>query len=1042
MAFSGGGSGTTIYPYEITTASQFREMNNSGAPVYYKLMNNIDYDGGAMSILNFGHYLSGCNYSVYNISQSGANYGFQLLSGCTIIDIKLVTKGTSKTGYLLGNQTTAVNFVTLRNIHIKSITATLTAVATRPFSSGCTISNFIIEGKFDGIFNSSSAQYAVYEDLKVLRTSEVLTSPLALPIVYSLGATARLYRSQQIFPNDFIFSGNSAGFLTNSLSGTIEQSFLKFKNILGDNTGAYFQMLTYTMSATGRVKDSYAIGDLFNAKQSTSGYLVNFEPSAGAGLSERVYYSGNIFRHNFFDSGVTHRASILSSKASYTYYRKDLLSGFTATNSDILNKQSGLTKEEFSGTTSFATWDFNNVWLSGETPTLIYNQEYTNFDWYTEPRVIIKNITRIPSGNTWLWESGYTSTGFSFSVEVANVPEWGVEILEGNLTGGTLGTTGITIKYNEIESVVDLPESRDYVITLRPFWVSGGTTGYTNAEPVVYYSDYKVEASNVSIWNGNNVYRLSGTTLPYASGFTFNITTLSNLLAGETWGTEVWDSNSGGTLLYSLSGSGMGRVDYTLSAKTSQWFYIKFYYIENGIIKYSLDGVNPRVSSYFHWWWDGAVTSEIKSLTNNYIRFDTPGSEAAYIHGSCYHNGYIYGSTRSLPSGYPGRVVKVNANDYSDRTALTIIVTGATTGYTNTMEQIKYCNGFLWTIGNGPHLIRINPTTMQYDATYVNSLSVNANYPIHSTNDRYIYMHTASLTKKFDTNFLTGVTILSDCSGGTIVDSQVAIYDSAAMGYYLENTRTGISYTVTTKGNIHSVVHDEQYIYLTYTTGNELPFGANTPDMMVHEIHKVDYNTMSGISYCRIPKTTDDMAQNKDWLFCGVETQEDDALAGAAGAYINMFAINKSTMQRYNLPRFSSADKPPVSGVTSYATLVFGKYVICEKTDNRLYVVDVSDVTGWTMSATGWTASDDIDIGRYTVKTVNFQVSGSSVGVPPNELIKDPSNNFHAFFWYSPSRLGKFRMDDLDFTVIKYGTIDVTNVYRGSSLMSKFYLTP
>lgn len=1030
MAFSGGGSGTTVYPYEITTASEFREMSNAGAPAYYKLMNDIDLNGG-MSISAFGHFLSGCNYRVYGIEQSGNTYGFSLISGCTIEDITFETKGTYTSVRLFGTESTAINLVTLRNIHIKSFTAELQYISGRPFQSGCTIDNIIVEGKMRGVFSStSSSNNATYQNLKILRTNDIFLSNYNMYIVGNPYGT--LYRSQQIFAYDYvIFSGGSAGLLTSGIGGTVEQCFVKFNTIFGDSTSSFFQMLTYTSNGTGRIRDCYVIGNLFNVKQGSSGYLVQYGPATGF-LAERLYYSGDIFRHNPYDSGVTFRQPQLS-QASYTYYRKDLLSGFTATNSDIVDKQEGLTKEQFSGTTAFVTWDFENVWLSGETPTLIYNQEYTDFDWYTDPRVIIKNVTRVPSGDTWLWDSGYTSTGFTFELEVANVPEWGVDIIE--------GVSGITTKYNETFSYVELPEPRDYNLVLRPFWVSGGTTGYTNAEIVYYFNDYAVEASNPIIWTTNNAYRWSGTTINYSSGFTYNINSLSGLLPGTPWGTEVWNSyDSGGTILYSVSGTGSAPVPFfiTLSSKTSDWFFVKGYYYENGIKKYYLSGGQPRTTPYKHWWWDNAVMSvDRKTIpSSDFITFSSanfPGHQANYVHGSCCYNDYVYGSTRSY-LGMPGQIIKVKGSDYSDVTMLTVIVTGATTGYTSNMEQIKYCNGFLWTIGSGSHLIRVNPTTMEYDATSVNE---NSSYPIHATNDRYIYMHSGTYTFKYDTNLLTGATILTNVPGGDIINARVNQYNSADMGYYLEYSGP-LNYTAFSKGYIHSIVNDEKYMYLAYTTGNELPWGTDTPDMMVHEIHKIEYDTMSGISYCRIPKTTDDMAHNDEWLFCGVETQLADALIGSAGAYLNIFAVDKATMQqRYNLPMFHSLDRPPVSGVTCYGTLVFGHYVIHLKTNAYLFVVDISNVTGWTL--------DSSDIGKYTLKICDFRndSGGTFYGSPPpNEVVKDTSNNFHSFFWDYPSTLAKYRLDDFDFSLIKYGTIDVTKVYQGSNIMNQFRLNP
>ena len=91
MAYSGLGTGAQADPYQITTVSQFKEMDDAtyeGA--YFLLMNDLDFAAEAsVSLLNYKCNLNGGGHSIDNIPLDADGF-INLYSGCSITNCNFI----------------------------------------------------------------------------------------------------------------------------------------------------------------------------------------------------------------------------------------------------------------------------------------------------------------------------------------------------------------------------------------------------------------------------------------------------------------------------------------------------------------------------------------------------------------------------------------------------------------------------------------------------------------------------------------------------------------------------------------------------------------------------------------------------------------------------------------------------------------------------------------------------------------------------------------------------------------------------------------
>ncbi|MFA5432949.1 MAG: hypothetical protein WC319_08775, partial [Candidatus Paceibacterota bacterium] len=174
-----------------------------------------------------------------------------------------------------------------------------------------------------------------------------------------------------------------------------------------------------------------------------------------------------------------------------------------------------------------------------------------------------------------------------------------------------------------------------------------------------------------------------------------------------------------------------------------------------------------------------------------------------------------------------------------------------------------------------------------------------------------------------------------------------------------------------------------------------------------HEVQKIDKATMTLVDYCAAPSATDDMTQNSDYLFLGIEQIYTDPTTYEYG--MGCAAIRKSDLNLTVLPALHKTDTPGVT--VSYASTIFGNYLFDCKTSGYIYVVDISDVDNWSINEL---------IGNRTLKAYKvLQPNGSAFALVINEILRvDNEGKFAGFLWYNPSGAVVFTLTGLTFSSV------------------------
>jgi hypothetical protein len=365
------------------------------------------------------------------------------------------------------------------------------------------------------------------------------------------------------------------------------------------------------------------------------------------------------------------------------------------------------------------------------------------------------------------------------------------------------------------------------------------------------------------------------------------------------------------------------------------------------------------------------IQVEVTEITpTDSIVFDGPGGEleANRVHGIVLANGYVFGSTRHY-----GRIVRVAVDDYLDREVLQLTFDG--NPITEAIDEIVFCNGFIWGAA-GTKLIRINPDTLDFDVTIVPNS--NAFAPIATSNGRYIYVSNETSVSKYDTNLMTGATILTNVPGGLITNALVGVFIKTALN---SNNLTDF---------VHSWASDNDYLYLAYTTG----FGVDRYGFSwVMETLKIRISDMTLVGRVDHPKATDDMTQNETHLFYGIEATALPVVRDLEpyGAEWGGFAIRKTDLNLTHTGKYHEVEYNPFlperATAGSYASLIFGDVLVDMKLDNRTYLIDITNVDLW--------SGDDL-VGQHTLGVIDFI---PPLGRTPNELKIDENGYFHAFTW-------------------------------------------
>lgn len=420
-----------------------------------------------------------------------------------------------------------------------------------------------------------------------------------------------------------------------------------------------------------------------------------------------------------------------------------------------------------------------------------------------------------------------------------------------------------------------------------------------------------------------------------------------------------------------------------------------------------------------------------KVIVDEFIS-DTTGSHR--IHGAVIANvngtEYSFGSPRGNRNSPPvkGAIYKINTNDYTDFTTLVIKLADGTE--IEGFNQIHYSQGFLWL---SLPLTRIDPETLDYVMFNGDTHGMITNRDSFGIDEQYLYLGYGNIYK-IEISQLTG-SYASKYGNDIPATAIKGEYDHESQGYYL-HPNSPPNWPATAKGNIHSYVSDGNYVYAEFATGSEMDEETleNEP-----ELHKILKSDMSPAGWARIPKSTDDATQDQKYIFCGIEVQTSDT--NIMGYEWGCVAVRKADMEVFALNKLHKTDLHRDSGanVQSYASTVFGNYLIDLKTNKIGYVIDISNVESWDFIdqfAPPGSWPINTKIGQYTVKAFQlYKNEDTAILETPNEITIDSVQRFHSFGWpynlnNTVSSAFSFKINDVLFlaepTMDTLGVTDVT----------------
>lgn len=507
------------------------------------------------------------------------------------------------------------------------------------------------------------------------------------------------------------------------------------------------------------------------------------------------------------------------------------------------------------------------------------------------------------------------------------------------------------------------------------------------------------------------------------------------------YGIDVFE---GETLIYSDDGDNhtielSEERDYNLLIKTYAIVdTVKTYQTEYPYYHYYLDQIEVDTVVVLN---SGLITNLEKDNPDYPEDSDYVKLAAPLVHGSCIYNGYIYGSPRNQYDGLGNHysmssIARIAVDDYSDFDLLEIEAHKGD-GYDETViwnfEQIVRIDKYLFTIGTvqsfnlpespipaGTYLVMIDTDTFDFKVFRL-STTFFSTIPLIS-DGQYLFIGLGNGTQKVDPSiFINAENKYNVASEFSIPNFQQSgwYYDNDLQGGHVDFPQTG--YTQSTKGFIHSGQADGEYLYLSHTSTQNSGY---YPDFMVEgkgicELQVVRKSDMTPAGWCFIPRSTDDMCQTIDWLFFGIEVlpgDNPDTYGYGWGAY----SVKKSDVIGIDhssgyvdvvkgLPPLHDTDYVPGTtlNMQSYASLIFGNYLLDFKTNKVLYILDISDVENWSL---------DEPIGNRTLKAIKFNIGGTLnyEGIA-NEALIDETGVFHSFLWKTPSGIFKYEISGLSF---------------------------
>lgn len=448
-----------------------------------------------------------------------------------------------------------------------------------------------------------------------------------------------------------------------------------------------------------------------------------------------------------------------------------------------------------------------------------------------------------------------------------------------------------------------------------------------------------------------------------------------------------------------------------------------------------------KQETYTHYYYVQVQVDTLDVPSSNYVsELSYDGKSSKLIHGCTFYNGYIYGSPRHFVTHtiwVNACFAKIPVNDYSNFELLEIT---PAPGYDNTsfmdFEQIIRIGNYLFSVGRRQQLTVPDGITPMPDGSYLVIINTSdytfkifrisfgnfSSEPL-STEGTYLYLSSYTNTKKIDPQ------IFIDAPNQFYVDEYFD-FSSHLLGTYYHDSQGGYldfpqqDYDSFDKGKIHAALVDSEYLYLAFVTGDNSGYEPELGIDGIHEIHVIKKSDMTPAGWSYIPKCTDDMTQTVTHLFFGIEVQA-DANPNTYGYGWGTYAIKKLDIINIDhslgytdvvkaLPPLHETDDPP--SIQSYASLIFGNYLLDFRTNKKVYILDITNVDNWSLNE---------GVGKRTIKAVDFTVDGGNYDGIINEAVLDETETFHSFLWKTVSGAIKYQIPGLSF--FKVPTVNTLN---------------
>ncbi|HZK26032.1 MAG TPA: hypothetical protein VFD00_00620, partial [Thermoclostridium sp.] len=376
--------------------------------------------------------------------------------------------------------------------------------------------------------------------------------------------------------------------------------------------------------------------------------------------------------------------------------------------------------------------------------------------------------------------------------------------------------------------------------------------------------------------------------------------------------------------------------------------------------------------SYYHYHLDQIAVTDV--TVDKYTYLEKSGSVGAYIHGSILIGDYLYGTSRGSTFSTDNSIVKVLASDVSQFEAFPISVLPTKGAWQ--MDSVCQIGNKLYTVAADNkyynYMIVFDLLTNTHQSYFINE-KWSWGAPSY-TDGTYLYVCLApDLVSKID----------------PAVFNSTEKYNTSSP-WPLQSLDF-----VNTSGTIapHTMVGDSEHLYVGLGAGN-----GNVTETS-QALLKINKQTMQLVAAATgVPKMTDDMTQTDTHLFVGIEPRS----SSSYGAKIGCCAIRKSDMRVTMTKQLHETDQP---NVNSYASLIFGNYLIDLKTNSHIYALDISNPDSW----------NDDDRGAHTLKVYKTLKPNGLATDPINEVYLTESGKFVGFAWSPTSYAVSFDLPGLDY---------------------------